>query len=210
MEDQGRLQYTTMIRDLPRGERPRERLKEAGPNSLSNAELIAILLRTGVGGESVLTLSTRLLARYEGIAGLARTSYGELCALKGISDAKACQLLAAFELGRRLVSLSPEDRTIVRSPRDVFNLLSAEMGFLEQEHLRVLVMSTKNEVKGIHEVYKGNVNASIVRVAEVLPTGHPRELPFDHRGAQPSLRRPLAQRRGHSGHERDRVRRQDG
>ena len=161
-------QYSTMIRDLPRGERPRERLRELGAGHLSNAELIAILLRTGVKGESVLNLSTQMLARLSGLPGMARVTYGELCSQKGISEAKACQLLAAFELGRRLVSLSPEDRAIVRSPRDVANLLAAEMGYLDQEHLRVLLLSTKGAVVGIHEVYIGNVSASLIRVAEVL------------------------------------------
>ena len=161
-------EYTTMIRDLPRGERPRERLREVGPGSLSNSELIAILLRTGLRGQSVLDLSGYLLARLGGLPGLARVSYGELCALKGVSDAKACQLLSAFELGRRLVSLSPEDRTIVRSAQDVANLMAAEMGFLDQEHLRVLLLSSKGAVMGVHEVYIGNVSSAIVRVAEVL------------------------------------------
>ena len=168
MNDQARPQYTTMIRDMPQGERPRERLMGSGANSLSNAELIAILLRTGVRGESVLNLSNRLLSRFGGLPGMGRVSFGELCSINGISEAKACQLLAALELGRRLVSLSPEHRNIVRSPQDVANLLSAEMGFLDQEHLRVLLLSTKSEVRGIHEVYKGNVNSSVIRVAEVL------------------------------------------
>ena len=150
------------------GERPRERLRELGASYLSNAELIAILLRTGTRGESVLSLATRLLTRFAGMAGMARVSYGELCSLKGISDAKACQLLAALELGRRLVSMNPEDRNIVRTPQDVANLLAAEMGYLQQEHLRVILLSTKKEVRGIHEVYIGNVNASIIRVSEVL------------------------------------------
>ena len=75
--------YTTMIRDLPRGERPRERLRHLGPSSLSNSELIAILLRTGVGGESVLSLATRLLSQYGGLAGMARVSFGELCSFGG-------------------------------------------------------------------------------------------------------------------------------
>ena len=168
MADQTEPQYSTMIRDLPRTERPRERLRDAGPGALSNAELIAILLRTGSGGESVLALSTRMLSRFDGLSGMARVAYSELCSLKGISEAKACQVLAAFELGRRLVSLSPEDRTIIRSPRDVSLLLAAEMGFLEQEHLRVLLLSTKSEVRGIQEVYVGTVNASFIRVSEVL------------------------------------------
>ena len=161
-------QYSTMIRDLPQDERPRERLQRYGPSHLSNAELIAILLRVGSTGESVLNLSSRVLSTYGGIGGVARASYGELCELHGISDAKACQLLAALELGRRLASLQPEDRAVIRSPRDVFNLLSAEMGFLVQEHLRVLLLNTKNEVLATHEIYKGNVNSAVIRVSEVL------------------------------------------
>jgi DNA repair protein RadC len=160
--------YSTMIRDMPEGERPRERLVRYGANTLSNAELIAILLRTGVTGEGVISMSNRLLSEYGGLAGMGRVSYGELCSVNGISEAKACQLLAALELGRRLVSLSPNDRPIIVSPSDVANLLSAEMGFLDQEHLRVLLLSTKSEVLGIHEVYKGTVNSAAVRVAEVL------------------------------------------
>ena len=161
-------EYTTMIRDLPQGERPRERLKELGPNSLSNPELIAILLRTGVEGESVLNMSMGLLSRLGGLSGLARASYAELCALKGVSDAKACQVLAAVELGRRLGSLHPEGRALARSPQDVFNLQGAEMELLDQEHLRVLLLNTKNEVQSVREIYVGNVNSSVVRVAEVL------------------------------------------
>ena len=160
--------YTTMIRDLPRGERPRERLREHGAGSLSNAEFIAILLRTGVTGESVVNLAVRLVTHFNGLPGLARATYGELSSLKGISEAKACQLMVAFELGRRLVSLHPEDRVVIRSPGDVANLLSAEMGLLEQEHLRVLLLDTKNHVMGVTEVYIGNVNSSVVRVAEVF------------------------------------------
>ena len=163
-----RSTYSTMIRDMPEGERPRERLVRYGANTLSNAELIAILLRTGVTGEGVISMSNRLLSKYGGLAGMGRVSYGELCSVNGISEAKACQLLAALELGRRLVSLSPNDRPIIVSPSDVANLLSAEMGFLDQEHLRVLLLSTKSEVLGIHEVYKGTVNSAAVRVAEVL------------------------------------------
>ena len=140
MTDEAQVQYATMIRDLPQGERPRERLREQGPGHLNNAELIAILLRTGVTGESVLNLATRLLSELGGLSGMARAGYAELCSLKGISDAKACQLMAALELGRRLVSLHPEGRPLVRTTQDVFNLLGAEMGILDQEHLRVLLL----------------------------------------------------------------------
>jgi DNA repair protein RadC len=161
-------EYVTLIRDLPHGERPRERLRDVGANGLSNSELLAILLRTGSEGESVLALATRMLAQFGGLAGLGRTSYAELCSLHGISDAKACQVLAALELARRLSSLSPEDRARIGSPRDVYNLVSAEMTLLAQEHLRVVLLNTKNDVLGVREVYKGNVNSAVVRVAEVL------------------------------------------
>ena len=168
MSEGERTQYATMIRDLPQGERPRERLRSLGSSYLSNPELIAILLRTGVQGESVLNLSTWVLANFGGLGAMARVTYSELCATKGISDAKACQLLAAFELGRRFVSLQPEGRAVAHSPQDVFNLLGAEMGTLDQEHLRVILLNTKNQVLGIQEVYIGDVNSSVIRVAEVL------------------------------------------
>ena len=142
MSEEAAPAYATMIRDLPQSERPRERLRELGAGQLSNPELIAILLRTGVSGENVLNLSMRLLSTFGGLGGLARVSYPELCALKGISDAKACQLLAALELGRRSVSLRPEGRAKIGSPGDVFNLLGAEMGVLEHEHLRVILLNT--------------------------------------------------------------------
>ena len=119
-------------------------------------------------GENVLSLSSRVLSRLEGLAGLGRSTYSELCSQRGLSEAKACQLLAAMELGRRFVSLAPEERAVINSPQDVANLLMAEMAPLEQEHLRVLLLNTKNEVLGVQEIYIGNVNSSVVRPAEVF------------------------------------------
>lgn len=160
--------YTTLIRDMPEEERPRERLAKYGAQTLSNPELLAILLRTGMKGESVLNMSQRLLSEYEGLERMGRASFPHLCSLDGISEAKACQLLAAFELGRRLISLTPTARAKINSPRDVYNLLGADMRYQEQEHLRVLLVSTKSEVVGDHSIYKGTVNSASVRVAEVL------------------------------------------
>lgn len=160
--------YTTLIRDMPEDERPRERLAKYGADALTNPELIAILLRTGMKGESVVNMSYRLISEFEGLEKMGRASFSDLCSLNGISEAKACQLLAAFELGRRLVSLSPEERTTINSPRDVYNLLGADMRYREQEHLRVLLVSTTSEVVDNIEIYKGTVNSAAVRVAEVL------------------------------------------
>lgn len=160
--------YSAMVRDMPPDERPRERLKSVGPGGLSNAELIAILLRTGVKGEGVLSLAQRLISRFDGLRGVAKANFAELSSIHGLSDAKVCQIMSALELGRRLVSLHPEDRVEVRSPQDVANLLLPEMAFLAQEHLRVILMNIKNQVMGVREVYVGNVNSSIVRAAEVF------------------------------------------
>ena len=168
MADSSNFTYTTLIRDMPEGERPRERLAKYGPDALSNPELIAILLRTGVKGESVLNMSYRLLSEFKGLEKMGRASFSDLCELNGISEAKACQLLAAFELGRRMVSLSPEERPLINSSHDVVRLMGADMNYRDQEHLRVLLLSSKGEVVSTHEVYKGTVNSAEVRVAEVL------------------------------------------
>ncbi len=162
------LEYYTLIRDLPAGERPRERLRDYGPAALSNAELLAIILRTGASRESVLAVASRLLSRYEGLVGLARASFAELCGERGLGEAKAAQLKAALELGKRLSSTQPEERAVVRSPADVANLLLTEMSLLEQEHLRVVLLNTRNQVLGVPEVYRGSVNSSLVRVGELF------------------------------------------
>ena len=105
------VEYHPTIKELPSGERPRERLRNYGPGALSTAELLAIVLRTGVGGQNVLALSTSLLARFGGLGGLAKAGLSELCREKGLGLAKACQLKAAFERGRRLLSASPTPPT---------------------------------------------------------------------------------------------------
>lgn len=168
MNGNGRLAYQPTIRELPQGERPRERLKAYGAKHLSNSELIAILLRTGMQGENVLSMASRILSQLEGLSGLGRSTFAELCSLRGLSEAKVCQLLASLELGRRFVSLSPEERVTINSPRDVANLVMGEMAALDQEHLKVLMLNTKNEVLSTQEIYVGNVNSSVVRPAEVI------------------------------------------
>jgi len=162
------VEYHLRINELPASERPRERLMESGPASLSNSELLAIILRTGTAAENVLGLASRVLARFGGLVGLARASFGELCSERGVGQAKAAQLKAALELGRRLSSAQPEERAVVRTPQDVSNLLMAEMSFLDQEQLRVVLLTSKNQVISISEVYKGNVNTSLIRPSELF------------------------------------------
>ncbi len=162
------VEYRLRIRELPAEERPRERLRDYGPGALSNAELLAIILRVGTATENAVRLAERLLAHFGGLPGLYRASFNELRNQHGLGEAKAAQLQAALELGKRLLSMSPEDRASVRSPQDVANLVQGEMALLEQEHLRVVLLNTRNQVLGMPELYRGSVNSAQVRVAEVL------------------------------------------
>jgi DNA repair protein RadC len=159
--------YSTLIRDLPSSERPRERLQQVGAANLSTTELLAIVLRVGSSQESVLGQANRIMARFQGLPGLARASFAELCAEHGLGEAKAAQIMAALEMGKRLLAAQPEERPTVTSPRDVANLLSA-MALLDQEHLRVVMLNTRNHVMAVREIYQGNVNSAVVRIAEVF------------------------------------------
>ncbi len=159
--------YRLMLREMAPDERPREKLKLRGPAALSDGDLLAIILNTGIVGETVTDLSQRLLAQYGGLRGLFRMEISELAAVRGLGDAKSVRLKAALELGRRLAVLSPEDRPVVASPDDVANLLQVEMGSLDQEQLRVVLLDTKHRILGTRTVYQGTANQAQVRVAEV-------------------------------------------
>ncbi len=156
------------ITDLQETERPRERLSALGPQALSNAELIAILLRVGVPGENAVQVGQRLLHKFGGIGGLHRAPFVELCRQHGIAEAKAAQIKAAIELGRRLTIEAPEERPAINSPADAAALVQYEMSALEQEHLRVLLLDRRNRVLEVVEIYRGSVNSSQVRVGEIF------------------------------------------
>ena len=156
------------IRELPAAERPRERLALRGPGGLTTAELIGILWGSGVRGRSAVYLATDALAAHDGIAGLARATELELAAIPGIGGAKAAQLVAAFELGRRLLADWPSGRWSIRGPHDIADRLILQMGALEREELRVVILDTKNHVLRVSTVYQGNVSASLVRVGELF------------------------------------------
>jgi len=157
-----------VIRELPADERPRERLALRGAGGLSAAELIALLWGSGARGRSAVDLAADALARHEGLTGLARASDHELEDLPGVGAARAAQLIAAFELGRRLLADWPADRWTIRSPRDVADRLVLQMGRLEREELRVVLLNTKNVVLRVATVYQGNVSSSLVRVGELF------------------------------------------
>jgi len=160
--------YHLRIKELPPTEQPRERLRNQGAAALSDAELLAILLRVGVAGTNVVQLAQQLLVEHGGWTGLLRADYAELCKRRGVGEAKAATVKAALEIGRRLLIAGAEERPQIKSPADVASLLTLEMSHLDQEHLRVVLLDTKNRVQQIATVYIGSVNSALIRVGEVF------------------------------------------
>jgi DNA repair protein RadC len=156
------------ITDLDETERPRERLAKHGPQALSAAELLAILLRTGVPGENAVQVGQRLMQDLGGLAGIYRVEFPELCNQYGLGIAKASQIKAALELGRRMLAESPEERPAISSPADAANLVLYDMSALEQEELRLILLDQRNRVMEIYKLYKGSTNQSQVRISELF------------------------------------------
>lgn len=156
------------LSNVPVTEMPRERMISQGLDALSNVELIAILLRTGSSGESVMNLAHRVLGYTGGIRQFLDISLEELTQVKGIGTAKAVQLLAGIELGRRIARTTPEERWIIRSPEDVSKLMMEELRHLTQERFVCLFLNTKNQVLAQHTVFIGSLNSSVVHPREVF------------------------------------------
>lgn len=157
-----------MIKNVPKNDRPRERMLEYGADHLSNQELLAILLGTGTKAESVMALSNRVLMHFEGLKLLHDATIEELTAIKGIGSAKGVQLLSAIELGKRMNQYKPDVRYVIRSPEDGANYVMEEMRSLRQEHFVVLFLDTKNQVIHRQTIFIGSLNASIVHPREVF------------------------------------------
>ena len=155
-------EQSLLIRDVPLSERPRERLIHEGREYLSNQELLAIILRTGSKQESVLQLAQRVLHHFDGMQLLKDATIEELIEIKGIGTAKAVEICAALELGRRISRIQTEERYIIRSPEDVSRYVMEDMRFLTQEHFVCLYLNTKNHVIHRQTIFVGSLNASIV------------------------------------------------
>jgi DNA repair protein RadC len=165
---EARSLYRLTIKEMPADERPQEKLKLRGAASLSTGELLAIILRTGLPGETVVDVAQRLLVNHGGLLGLSRADYGDLCKERGLGEVKAAKLLACVELARRLALEKPDERMRIQSPEDIAAILSSEMAALDQEELRVVLLNTRNEVLRVVTVYRGSVNAAQIRVSEVF------------------------------------------
>jgi DNA repair protein RadC len=157
-----------MLRDLPHEERPRERMMHYGAESLSQAELLAILLRTGTRRESAIHIAQQMLGKIGGLRGLVDLSIEELTEIKGIGPAKAVQLKAGIELGRRLAISRFTMPVIIRCPEDAAEILTEQLRYLQKEHFVCLFLNTKNHVIGQETLSMGSLNASIVHPREVF------------------------------------------
>lgn len=161
------------MKDMPAGGRPRERLRAGGAQSLSEAELLAILLGTGDARRSAVGLAQELLARFAesddptGLRGLASAGVEELSEVSGMGEAKSARVMAALELGRRVAGRGPSDRPTISAPDDAWRLLAPILGGLDREHFIALLLNSKHQVVGRTVVAIGTLNATLV---------HPREL----------------------------------
>jgi len=156
------------ILELPQDERPRERLLHHGPASLSEAELLAVFIRTGTQGRNAVRIGRELLASLGGLHGLARCSVEDLRrSVKGIGLAKACELAAAFELGRRLAR-GPGERLSLHDPGAIYDLLAQEMQSLRTESVRTLLLDTRYQLIRVETISTGTVNESLAHPREIF------------------------------------------
>jgi DNA repair protein RadC len=185
------------IHELPSQDRPREKLAALGAAALSDSELIAILLRTGIPGANAIDVARTLLNRFQSLAGLARCSVKEIASIKGVGPAKAVQLAAAFGLGNRLARESLSKKKI-DTPELVYDLVGSEMRALRKESVRVILLDTRYHLMRIEEISLGSLNESIAHPREVFrpalihsayavifvhnhPSGDPTPSESDHR-----------------------------
>jgi len=166
-QGESRERYSPTIKELPAEERPRERLHAYGAQALTTAELLAILIRTGNAERSAVSLGEYLLAEFGSIKGVASASLEQIARVKGLGEAKAAQIKAAVEFGNRLALFTEDAKPSIGGPRDVANLLMSDLRYQKKEHLKSLLMDTKNRVLAVRTVSIGDLSSSIVHPREV-------------------------------------------
>lgn len=168
-----KVKYHLTIKEMPETERPREKLYKLGACNLSDAELIAIIIGTGSHQETALELASRLLNdlyKEGGLGVLLDITVEELSRFRGMGMAKACKLIAAAELARRISSTASHQRKTIRSPEDAVSVVMQGMRHLKKEHFKVMLLNVKNHLMSVEDISIGSLSASVV---------HPREI-FKH------------------------------
>jgi DNA repair protein RadC len=156
------------VHDLPKSERPRERLKQFGPEALSAQELLALIIGRGVSKKSVMTIAQELLIKFGNIKAISEATIEELSQIKGIGFAKAVQIKACFELGKRK-DLEPELKDFdIKDPQSVIKAIRASIKDKAKEHFKLIFLNARNKILGISTISIGSLNASIVHPREVF------------------------------------------
>ena len=156
------------FKELNEFERPREKMLERGISALTNEELLAILLRTGTARKSVIELAKGVLDTLNNFHDLRLLTIEELLQIDGIKLAKAATIIASVELGKRLSGLSKEEKRFIKSPEDVYNLLSYELSVLDQEHFLCIYIDIKGAVIRTETIYMGTINQTLIHPREVF------------------------------------------
>jgi DNA repair protein RadC len=154
------------LRDMPPSEQPRERLIEKGPGALSDAELVAVILRVGIPGQGVLELSKELVSKHS-LKGLLNMGFEELAMVKGLGKSKACELIACSEIARRLVNSAPIASSKINSPADAVRLCN-ELQDKEKEYLVALYVNSRHAMIKKQVLSIGNLNTNIVDPREIF------------------------------------------
>lgn len=161
------MKNPSSLNAIPSHERPRERMMQYGSSALSNAELIAILLRTGTSGENVLQVAENLLSKCGGLSGLMEATQADLIQINGMGMAKVTQIMAVVELIKRVIVMPSSEKPVIERAEDAARLLM-DMQFLQQEHVRVVLLDSSRRVVGMPTVYIGTLNSSVLRVSEIF------------------------------------------
>ncbi|WP_317311249.1 DNA repair protein RadC [Clostridium thermobutyricum] len=160
---------TLKILDIPKSERPQEKLISQGASVLTNTELLALILRTGVKGENVINLSQRIINELNGLDGILTASLEDIKSIRGIKNSKGSQILALAELVKRIKTLKTKElNPRISNPKELAKLLYPEMSCLNQEILKLIVLNTKNEIVKTKDVFKGGLNSSLVHPREIF------------------------------------------
>lgn len=169
-ESKDKMSQSNTMKNIPGAERPYEKCLAMGPGSLSDVELLAVLLRTGVPGENVLELSRRILydSGEEGLLGLHQFSMEQLMKLNGIGKVKAAQLVCIAELSKRLTKASASETLCFSSAHSIATYYMEDLRHKKQETVKLLMLNTKGKLLGENEISKGTVNASIITPREIF------------------------------------------
>ncbi len=164
----GAVEYRLTIKEMPEDERPREKLIKYGAENLSNAELLALIIRVGNKSRTAVELSQDIYNKFGGLKALNYLTINQLKKMNGIGTAKAVQISSLVELSKRIASLNREEKDIIKSPKDAAQILMPELRYLTQEVFKIILLDIKNQIIAIPMISKGGLSSSIVHPREVF------------------------------------------